>query len=53
MKINITKSRSGHYTVSVRRNGWTVASVGKLSLHEAREIASQLRLVEALRFQEG
>jgi len=43
-KINITKSRSGHYTLTVRnQSGERIFIRGKLQLFQARQLAQQLK----------
>lgn len=45
LKTYITKSRSGHYTVTIKHDGWAVATAKKIGhLAAARQIASTLEL---------
>ena len=41
VKTTITKSRSGHYTVTVRKDGAIVFYRGKLELCEARHLGKK------------
>jgi hypothetical protein len=42
MKTSITKSRAGHYTVTIHENGWPVFSKGLIdNIQTARAIAAE------------